>query len=76
MDDSHTETPTHQEFSPGLTSPIPVLSGAGVVPVGLGRVRTTWTQLYSQLNSLGWKELCKDELSPGRSKRGNKTWKK
>lgn len=72
MDDSHREAPTHQELSLGLTSPTPVLCGAGVVPVGLGRVRATWSQLYSQLNE----EQCKDELSPGRSKRGSRTWKK
>lgn len=53
-------------MSLGLTSPTPVLCGAGVVPVGLGRVRTTWTQLYSQLYSLGWKEMCKDELEEAR----------
>lgn len=76
MDNSHTEAPTHQELSLGLTSPTPVLCGTGVVPMGLGRVRTTWAQLYSQLNSLGWKEMRKDELSPQRSKRRNKTWKK
>lgn len=75
MDDSHTETPT-QELSLGLTSPTLVLCGAGLVPVGLGKVRTTRTQFYSQLNSLGWKEMCKAKLSPGRSKRGNRPWKK